>query len=72
MFIEAIRTIEPGEELTYDYQIQREADDPANIDEIFACRCGCRRCRGTHAVAGAQCGAAARRAARRTAQPSGA
>ena len=47
VFIDAIRTIEPGEELTYDYQIQREADDPADIDAIFACRCGGTRCRGT-------------------------
>ncbi len=47
VFIEAIRTIEPGEELTYDYQIRREDDDPPNIDEIFACRCGFAQCRGT-------------------------
>ena len=42
-----LRTIEPGEELTYDYQIQREDDDPPNVDEIFACRCGSAQCRGT-------------------------
>ena len=36
VFIEAVRTIEPGEELTYDYQIQREADDPPDVDTIFA------------------------------------
>jgi SET domain-containing protein len=47
VYIDAIRTIEPGEELTYDYQIQREADDPPDIDAIFACRCGFGRCRGT-------------------------
>ncbi|MBS0378050.1 MAG: SET domain-containing protein-lysine N-methyltransferase [Proteobacteria bacterium] len=47
VFIEAIRDIAPGEELTYDYQIQREDDDPANVDEIFACRCGAKNCRGT-------------------------
>jgi uncharacterized protein len=47
VFIDAIRTIFPGEELTYDYQIQREADDPPDIDAIFACRCGLSRCRGT-------------------------
>jgi len=47
VFIDAIRTIEPGEELTYDYQIQREADDPPDIDAIFACRCGSTGCRGT-------------------------
>jgi SET domain-containing protein len=47
VFIEALRAIEPGEELTYDYQIQRESDDPPDIDAIFACRCGSERCRGS-------------------------
>jgi uncharacterized protein len=47
VFIEAIRTVEAGTELTYDYQIQREDDDPDNIDEVFACRCGFASCRGT-------------------------
>jgi hypothetical protein len=47
VFIEATRTIEPGEEMTYDYQIQREEDDPPGIDEVFACRCGFPQCRGT-------------------------
>jgi hypothetical protein len=47
VFIEAIRDIEAGTELTYDYQIQREDDDPENIDEVFACRCGFPQCRGT-------------------------
>ena len=47
VYIEAIRDIEPGAELTYDYQIHREDDDPDNIDEVFACRCGFAQCRGT-------------------------
>jgi uncharacterized protein len=47
VYIEAIRDIESGTELTYDYQIQREDDDPDNIDEVFACRCGFAKCRGT-------------------------
>jgi hypothetical protein len=47
VFIEALRAIEPGEEMTYDYQIYRDHDDPENIDEIFACRCGFANCRGT-------------------------
>jgi hypothetical protein len=47
VFIEAIRTIQPGDELTYDYQIGRDKDDPPNVDEIFACRCGADHCRGT-------------------------
>jgi len=47
VYIEAIRTIEPGEEMTYDYQIYKEEGDPENIDEVFACRCGFANCRGT-------------------------
>lgn len=47
VYIEALRTIQPGEEMTYDYQIQREEDDPPGIEEIFVCRCGFPQCRGT-------------------------
>jgi hypothetical protein len=47
VYVEALRTIQPGEELSYDYQIQRDADDAANVDEIFACRCGAPGCRGS-------------------------
>jgi len=47
IFIEAIRTIRRGEELAYDYQIQRDADDAPDVDEIFACRCGAQSCRGS-------------------------
>jgi SET domain-containing protein len=47
VFIDACRDIEPGEELGYDYEIGREKDDPPNVDEIYACRCGSPKCRGT-------------------------
>jgi len=47
VYIETIREVAPGEELTYDYQIQREQGDPDNIDEVFACHCGAPACRGT-------------------------
>ena len=47
VFIEAIRTIQAGDELIYDYQIGRDDDDPENVDEVFACRCGAAACRGT-------------------------
>jgi SET domain-containing protein len=47
IFIEAIRTIQPGEELAYDYQIQRDADDAPDVDAVFACRCGAHKCRGS-------------------------
>jgi len=47
VFIDATRAISPGEELGYDYEIGREKDDPPNVDEIYACRCGSPQCRGT-------------------------
>jgi SET domain-containing protein len=47
LYIEARRTIQPGEELNYDYQIQRERSDPPNVDEVYACRCGSASCRGS-------------------------
>jgi len=47
VFVDAIKTIEPGAELSYDYQIGRERDDPPNVDAIYACRCGAKSCRGT-------------------------
>jgi uncharacterized protein len=50
IFIEALRTIRPGEELAYDYQIERDADDPADVDTVFACRCGAQSCRGSMLV----------------------
>jgi hypothetical protein len=47
VFIEAIRTIEPGEELGYDYQLTWEStDDPAEL-KLYECRCGAANCRGT-------------------------
>ncbi len=51
IYVEAIRTIQPGEELAYDYQIGRDPEDPPNVDEIFACRCGAAKCRGSMLVA---------------------
>jgi hypothetical protein len=47
IFIEALRTIQPGEELAYNYGIQRDDDDPPDVDVIFACRCGAAKCRGS-------------------------
>jgi hypothetical protein len=47
VFIEALRTIRPGEELGYEYGLTWEStDDPAELAN-YACRCGTARCRGT-------------------------
>jgi uncharacterized protein len=46
IFIEAIRTIRPGEELTYDYAYERD-DEDEDWEKIYVCRCGSEKCRGT-------------------------
>ena len=47
VFIDAIRTIRPGDELGYDYQLTWEStDDPEEL-KLYGCRCGARQCRGT-------------------------
>jgi hypothetical protein len=50
IYVEAIKTIQAGEELAYDYQIGRDPEDPPNVDQIFACRCGADKCRGSMLV----------------------
>jgi SET domain-containing protein len=50
VFVEAVRNIKVGEELTYDYMIERDPDDPPGMDEVFGCRCGTAKCRGTMLV----------------------
>lgn len=47
VFVDARRDIPKGAELGYDYQIGRDKSDPPNVDEIYACRCGSPKCRGT-------------------------
>ncbi len=47
IYIEALRTIFPGEELTYDYNLTREDGDNAETEDAFICRCGAPTCRGT-------------------------
>jgi SET domain-containing protein len=45
--IEALRDIAPGEELTYDYDIQVEGPISAEERKLWACRCGAPNCTGT-------------------------
>jgi uncharacterized protein len=47
IYIEAMRDIQPGEELTYDYNITLEERHSPRMKRIWACMCGARRCRGT-------------------------
>ena len=47
IWIEAIRTIRPGEELGYDYNITLEERHTPAEKRRWGCLCGARRCRGT-------------------------
>jgi len=47
VFIEAIREIAPGEELTYDYRLETPGRITRRLRSVFACNCGSRNCRGT-------------------------
>jgi SET domain-containing protein len=47
VFIEATRTIHPGEELTYDYRLEASGGRRKEWERRYACRCGTERCRGT-------------------------
>jgi SET domain-containing protein len=47
VFIEARRMIRPGEELTYDYNLQIGERHTKKAKRAHACLCGSKRCRGT-------------------------
>lgn len=47
VFIDARRHIKPGEELTYDYNLQIGEKHTKKAQREHACYCGARRCRGT-------------------------
>jgi SET domain-containing protein len=46
IFIEAKRDVRDGEELTYDYSLERSGRFRREYWELYACRCGAPRCRG--------------------------
>lgn len=47
IFIEAVRNIQSGAELTYDYRLERPGRVSAAVREAYACHCDSPRCRGT-------------------------
>jgi SET domain-containing protein len=47
IFIHALHTIEPGEELAYDYQYERTGKNDAELEKFYVCRCGAPSCRGS-------------------------
>lgn len=51
LLVQALRNVRLGEELGYEYSLNRATDDPPDIEQIYACRCGAATCRGTMLVA---------------------
>jgi SET domain-containing protein len=47
VFVEATRSIKPGDELGYDYQLTWDSTDEPEDLALYACRCGAPKCRGT-------------------------
>ncbi|MET0290096.1 MAG: SET domain-containing protein-lysine N-methyltransferase [Pseudoxanthomonas sp.] len=47
VFIEAIKAIKPGQELTYNYGISLGEPHTTRLKKIWACRCGSKQCTGT-------------------------
>ena len=47
VFFQALRDIEPGEELFIDYRLFVEGRKTLALKKLYACRCGAARCRGT-------------------------
>ncbi len=47
VWIEALRPIKPGEELTYDYGIVLAERHTSRLKKIWTCRCGSDNCTGT-------------------------
>jgi uncharacterized protein len=47
VFIKALRKIEPGEELFYDYGLSIDERYTPKVKQEYACHCGARKCRGT-------------------------
>jgi hypothetical protein len=47
IFIHALRDIQPGVELAYDYQYERTGKNDDELEKFYFCRCGAENCRGT-------------------------
>lgn len=47
IWIETIRDVKPGEELSYDYQLKLETRHTPAAKRMYPCLCGSPQCRGT-------------------------
>jgi SET domain-containing protein len=46
IWIESIKNIQPGTELTYDYNLERDGHFKKSYYKLYECRCGSENCRG--------------------------
>lgn len=47
IWIDALKNIQPGTELAYDYQYERTGPKDEELEEFYRCSCGTAKCRGT-------------------------
>lgn len=47
IYVEALKNIQPGVELTYDYRFAAEEPISQKEKNFYTCHCGTRKCRGT-------------------------
>jgi len=47
IFFRALRTIQAGEELGYDYRLEKPGPRTPEVEALYPCRCGSPQCRGT-------------------------
>ena len=47
IWIYALKNIQPGVELAYDYQYERTGDNIAELEKFYVCHCGSDKCRGS-------------------------
>jgi SET domain-containing protein len=47
IWIYALKNIQPGVELSYDYGYERTGENIAELEKFYVCHCGSPKCRGT-------------------------
>ena len=47
IWIHALRNIQPGAELGYDYQYERTGENDEELEKFYVCLCGSEKCRGS-------------------------
>jgi SET domain-containing protein len=47
IWIYALKNIQPGVELAYDYKFERTGDNILELEKFYVCHCGAAKCRGS-------------------------